>query len=82
MIDTREDFVRHAMMQRTNEVEDVCAGFMTNGIAASRIQLGHLRSDLSTTRVLVDGIVRAEIRQTIEVKNGKLSCRTETRRFP
>jgi hypothetical protein len=79
--DVKEDFVRKAMLQRGNEIDDVCAGFMTNGIDMSRIRLRHFSDDMRTTEILVDGVLRAAIKQVIEFNGGKLVCRTEVQRF-
>ena len=77
----REAFVREAMLQRANEVDDVCAGFLTNGVDRSRLKLRHRPRDLSVTEVLVDGVVRAVIKQTIEMEGTKIVAKTEVTRF-
>ena len=79
--DVKEDFVRKAMLKHNNEIDDVCAGFMTNGIDISRIRLRRFANNLSTTEILVDGVLRAAIKQVIEFNGGKLVCRTEVQRF-
>lgn len=72
----RYKIVEQVISAHNNELEDVLAGLIINGVATSRIMLHYFTSNPQLTKVLVDGelkyTLRTAIRPAFDVESGKL----------